>query len=220
MKTVAAVYTAPAVVEPIKEIFSEVLPDCRLVNIVDDSLIQDVIRDGEVRRPVARRLVRYYQACEDLEADVIFNTCSSIGEVASMARAVIGIPIIKIDEPMARKAVVLSDSIAVLATLPTTLEPTIRLVQHMADEAGRKVHIIDGLAEGAFQALVGGNPEEHDSLLKSAAQRVAEKAEIIVLAQGSMARMETTLTELTGKTVLSSPRSGVEAVKACIEGMS
>ncbi len=220
MKTVAAVYTAPAIVEPIKEIFAEILPDCRLVNLVDDSLIQDVIRDGEVKLPVTRRLMRYYLACEDMEADAIFNTCSSIGDVASMARSMIRIPLIKIDEPMARKAVVLSDSIAVLATLPTTLEPTVRLVQSMADEAGRKVRIIEGLAEGAFQALVSGNPDEHDALLRNAAERVAEKAEVIVLAQGSMARMEKSLAALTGKTVLSSPRSGVEAVKACLEGQS
>jgi Asp/Glu/hydantoin racemase len=220
MKTVAAVHTSPAIVDPIKELFEEILPDCRLVNIVDDSLIQDVIRDGEVKLPVTRRLMRYYLACEDLEADAIFNTCSSIGEVASMARTMIRIPLIKIDEPMARRAVVLSDSIAVLATLPTTLAPTVRLVRSMAEQAGRKVQVVEGLAEGAFQALVGGDPARHDELLEKAAERVAEKSEVIVLAQASMARMEKSLAELTGKTVLSSPRAGVEEVKACLVGQS
>ncbi len=218
MKTIAAVYTAAAIVEPIKSLFEEILPDCRLVNIIDDSLIEDVIRAGEVTLPVTRRLMRYYLACEDLEADAILNTCSSIGEVASMARSMIRIPLIKIDEPMARKAVVLSESIAVLATLPTTLQPTVRLVKNMADQAGRKIQVIEGLAEGAFQALVSGDPGKHDELLKKTAERVAEKAEVLVLAQASMARMETSLAELTGKTVLSSPRSGVEAVKACLVG--
>jgi Asp/Glu/hydantoin racemase len=219
MKTVAAVYTAPSIVEPIKELFAEILPECRLVNIVDDSLIQDVIREGSVKPAVRRRLIRYYQACEDMNADVIFNTCSAIGGVASMARSFIRIPIVKIDEPMARKAVELSDSIAVLATVPPALEPTIRLLQCMADQAGKKPKIIDGLAEGAFRAAVNGKPQEHDALLRKTAKQLAEKVGLIVLAQGSMARMEDSLRELTGKQVLSSPRSGVEAVKACLESM-
>ena len=43
MTTVAAVHTAMAMVEPVKALFQENLPGVRLINIVDDSLIQDVI---------------------------------------------------------------------------------------------------------------------------------------------------------------------------------
>ena len=56
-----------------------------------------------MKLPVARRLVRCFQACEDMESDVILDTCSPAGEVATMARSIIKIPIIKIDEPLAWK---------------------------------------------------------------------------------------------------------------------
>ncbi|MEI7025914.1 aspartate/glutamate racemase family protein [Paenibacillus sp. y28] len=217
MKTVVAVYTGQGLADPLKAVFQEVLPGCRLVNIIDDSLIGDVVKAGQVPPGVARRLIQYFHHAEELGADVILNTCSSVGEVADAARGFIGVPIVKIDEAMAAKAAIGYDRIAVLATLPSTLEPTMRLVQKQADLAGRQVTLVNGLAEGAFDALVGGKPEEHDRILLETAKRAASDADVIVLAQGSMARMESKLREETGKPVLSSPRLGVEAVKAALE---
>ncbi|HZG83759.1 aspartate/glutamate racemase family protein [Paenibacillus sp.] len=219
-KTVAAVYTGQGLAEPLKAVFQELLPDVRLVNIIDDSLIGDVVRAGHIPPSVARRLVGYYHSAEELGADVILNTCSSVGEVADDARRLIGVPIVKIDDAMAAQAAAQYDRIAVLATLPSTLEPTMRLIQRHADAAGRSVALVDGLAAGAFDALVSGRPEEHDRLLLETAVRVAAEADVLVLAQGSMARMEQKLREAIGKPVLSSPRLGVERVKAVLEGLA
>ena len=46
-----------------------------------------------------------------------------------------------------------------------------------------------------------------------AAQRIASEVDMFVLAQGSMARMEQRLSELTGKPVLSSPVLGVKGLR-------
>ena len=59
MKTVAAIHTAMPMVEPTRELFAKHLPDVRLINIVDDSLIQDVIAAGEVTAAVKKRLMNY-----------------------------------------------------------------------------------------------------------------------------------------------------------------
>ncbi|MRN52216.1 aspartate/glutamate racemase family protein [Paenibacillus monticola] len=213
MKTVVAVYTGQGLADPLKAIFKELLPDIRLVNIIDDSLIGDVVQAGEVQPGVARRLVQYFHNGEELGADVILNTCSSVGEVADDARKLIGVPIVKIDDLMAAKAVEGYSRIAVLATLPSTLAPTMRLIRKKAKEAGKEVTLVDGLAAGAFDALVSGKPEEHDAILLRTAIKAAEHAEVIVLAQGSMARMEQALQAATGIPVLSSPRLGVQQVK-------
>lgn len=220
MQTVVAIYTGQGLADPLKKVFQELLPQVRLVNIIDDSLIGDVVRAGHIPEVVSRHLVQYYRHAEELGADVILNTCSSVGDVADEARARIGVPIVRIDEWMASKAVASYTRIGVLATLPSTLEPTLRLVSRKADEAGRQVQLVSGLAEGAFDALISGKPEEHDRILLETAKRVAETADVLVLAQGSMARMEETLAEATGKPVLSSPRSGVEQVKAILEAAS
>jgi len=105
----------------------------------------------------------------------------------------------------------------VLATIPTALNPTMKLLEAKAKEAGRKVEIINGMANGAYQALVAGRPDEHDRLILDAAMKVAHEADAIVLAQGSMARMMDSLNSKAGKPVLASPPFAARAVKAMLE---
>lgn len=213
MKTVVAIHTAMPMVEPTKKLFAIHLPDVRLINIVDDSLIQDVIAAGEVPSAVEKRLMNYYHSSIDAGADVIFNTCSSVGDFALKARELLDIPLVKIDDAMAETAVKESASIGVLATLPTTLSPTVRLIRHYAQKLGRDVKIAEGLADGAFQAVIAGDREKHDQLILKAAEKIAGQVDTFVLAQGSMARMEKKIAETTGKKVLSSPERGVLHVK-------
>jgi len=188
------------------------------MNILDDSMIADIIKDGYMTKAVKRRLYGYYEIACASGAELILNTCSSIGDAVYGAREFFPIPIVRIDEPMVRKAIELSDSIAVLATLPTTLDPTIRLIELCAKEAGKRVKIVSGLAAGAFSAITSGDAETHDRLIAETAKSVSDSCDVILLAQGSMARMEEPLHLLTGKTVLSSPRFGAQLVRSILEG--
>ena len=220
MTTVVAIYTGQGLAEPLKAVFNEVLPGCRLVNIIDDSLIADVVRDQAVTPAVTRRLLNYYQTAVEIGADVILNTCSSVGEVVALGQQVVDVPIVRIDEAMAAEAVRSYDRIGVIATLPTTLQPTLRLLREQAEKVGRTVTLVEGLAQGAYDALVGGSPEQHDALILDTALRLKPQVDALVLAQGSMARMERKLAEAAGLPVLSSPRRGIEAVKAVLEKSS
>ncbi len=214
--TIAAIYTGAALVKPLSDLMKETLGDYKIMNILDDSMIADIIEAGGMTKAVKRRLYGYYEIACASGAELILNTCSSIGDAVYGAREFFPIPIIRIDEPMARRAIELTDSIAVLATLPTTLDPTIRLLERCAREAGKSIRTISALAEGAFPAITSGDAETHDRLIAETAKRVADSCDVILLAQGSMARMEKPLAELTGKTVLSSPRLGVEQIKGLL----
>ena len=213
MIRVVCVHTAMALVEPMTKIFKEILPEVKLNHIADDSLIQEVIANNEVTPAVRRRLLSYYNAAADSGADVVFNTCSSVGDIADYGNIYACIPIFRIDQPMAAKAVASADRIGVISTLPTTLDPTRRLLENEAKKAGREVVLVDGLADGAFAAGQSGDSETHDRLIAEAAARIADQVDMFVLAQGSMARMEQRLSELTGKPVLSSPVLGVEGLR-------
>jgi aspartate/glutamate racemase len=219
MKTVVAIHTAMPMVEPTREMFTKDLPDVRLINIVDDSLIQDVIRAHSVTPSVKNRLFRYYKAAIEAGADAIFNTCSSVGDIAIEARKEIGIPIVKIDDAMAREAVRRASRIGVLATLSCTLDPTVRLLKSQAEKTGKSIELVEGLAEGAFQAMMSGDREKHDALILETATKVASAVDLLVLAQGSMARMEGPLSEITGKPVLSSPNSGFQEVVSTLKNL-
>lgn len=214
MKTVAAIYTAQALIDPIKSLFAELMPGQRLVNIFDDSLIADVISAGNcVSTGVRRRMLSYCRACEEMGADLILSTCSSMGDVVDQIQPFLAIPLLKIDEAMMRQAVATGSSLAVMMTNPTTRVPTLALARRIAEQSGKPVDIIEGMAAGAFDALVAGRPERHNELLFEAAMQVADRADVIVLAQGSMATQQAAIARATGKPVLSSPRLGLLAVR-------
>ena len=213
MIKVVCVHTAMALVEPMSKLFKELMPEVKLNHIADDSLIQEVIANNAVTPAVRRRLLSYYTAAADAGADVVFNTCSSVGDIADYGNGYARIPIFRIDQPMAAQAVVSASRIGVISTLPTTLDPTCRLLRNEAVKAGREVVLIEGLADGAFAAGQSGDGETHDRLIAEAAKKIADKVDLFVLAQGSMARMEQRLAELTGKPVLSSPVLGVKGLR-------
>ena len=179
-----------ALVEPLTRIFQELIPEVTVNHIADSSLIKEVIANNQVTPAVRRRLLSYYNAAADAGADVVFNTCSSVGDVADYGNQYARIPVFRIDQPMAAEAVLNYDRIGVISTLP-----------------------MEGLADGAFAAGQSGDGATHDRLIAEAAQRIASQVDMFVLAQGSMARMEQRLSELTGKPVLSSPVLGVKGLR-------
>jgi len=217
MIKIVAVHTAMALVEPLNRLFKEHLPLVKLNHIVDDSLIQEVIEHNEVTPSVRKRLLAYYQAAADSGANCVFNCCSSVGDVAEMGRLITPIPVFRIDYPMAVQAVTGARRIGVLATLPTTLGPTVSLLRRLAMETGKAVVLVEGLAKGAFQAGQSGDRDTHDRLIQEAASAIAGQVDCFVLAQGSMASMESTLAGTTGKPVLSSPLSGVLGLKEYLQ---
>lgn len=217
MRTVVAIYTGQGLADPLKAVFTELMPDCRLVNIIDDGLIHDINAASAIKSPVIRRLIRYYENAAEMGADVILNTCSSVGEIADLGRHCVDIPIIKIDEAMAKDVVHQFVRIGVIATLRSTLEPTKNLIVSKAKEINKEISLVEGLAAGAFDALISGQPEKHDELIVEATAKLANEVDVIVLAQGSMARMQEKLQECTGKPVRSSIRSGLTAVKSALE---
>lgn len=198
-----------------QELVKQIGPDAELLNYQDASILADTRAAGYVTPQAAVKLYSLYlQAAAD-GADAILNICSSVGEAADAmqdAAAYIGIPIVRIDTEMCREAVRLGSRIAVLATLPTTLEPTKQTIRRMARELGRPVELIDGLIDGAF----GLDPAEFKALLIEKAMSLNEQADVILLCQGSMAYCEADLYRHCRKPVLSSPRFGAAALKQAL----
>lgn len=219
MKTVVVVHTGPATVQPIKQQFQEILPEVRVINIMDDSLLNDVMAAGHLTEAVTGRIFTYMQLGQQMGAAALLNACSSVGEAASAARAAVSIPLVKIDEVMAEEAVAAGPRIAVVATVRTTLEPTVRLIKAKAAASGRAIEVTEALAEGGFQALLDGKAELHDEIVKRTIRSVADKVDVIVLAQVSMARLVPALADMKVP-VLSSPQSGVEAVRAVLSKLN
>jgi Asp/Glu/hydantoin racemase len=214
MPKLAIIHTSPATLDPLKALAAELLPGWEVNNFVDDSILPQLAANGGNVSEVEDRLIQYAQFAEQVGADAILEACSSVGEVVAKMRAIVSIPIIRIDDAMAEEAVKRGQRIGVAATLPTTLNPTMRLLQSKADEAGKTIEIKTALADGAYQKLMAGDREGHDADLASVLIDLAQTVDVIVLAQASMARVVASLpAEMQGK-FLSSPRLGMERVRS------
>lgn len=216
-KTLYAIHTGPVLVDVIRPLVKEILPGVRLVNIVDDGLLSEVREAGHLTSVVSRRLIAYGMVAAGAGADAILNCCSSVGEAAELLARVVDIPVLRIDEPMAQRAVDFGPRIAVVATLATTLEPTKQLILRKASASGREVTVKSYVADSAFDALLGGNAQEHDALVNAVVDRAAKENDVVVLAQGSMARLMERRQDGASGCILTSPRAGVEALKKYLQ---
>lgn len=217
-KSVFAIHTSLALMSPLGKLFAEMLPQVRVVNIIDDSLLADVRVAGCLTPSVTRRIIGYGVLAQSAGADAIFNCCSSVGEAADMLGRTVDIPVVKIDGRMAEIAVLRGPRVGVIATLPTTLEPTVRLIENQAGLLGKSLEVRRYLVEGAFDVLMSGNGQKHDNMVLADIERASAENDVVVLAQGSMARLATALDGKSPVSVLSSPRLGVEALREALLG--
>src|SRR5687767_10394078 len=218
-RRLALIHTVAGLVPRFRELAAELMPDVETFDIVDETLLRDATKEGRVSLDTARRLFAHLAAAERHGADAILVTCSSMGDAVDAARPFAGVPLLRIDQAMAEQAVQRGSRIGVLATLWSTLRPTAVLIERTAAQAGREAEVRHRLCDGAFEALRAGDTERHDSLVRDGLRELIGWAEVIVLAQASMARVVDTLSEEERRTpILSSPRLGMERVRDVLAG--
>jgi Asp/Glu/hydantoin racemase len=210
-KKLALLHTSATLVPIFEKLCQSKLPGVSVTNLVDDSLIKDVIRHGELRPETVERVIEHVTAAERSGADFIMVTCSSIGPAVEAAASLASVPVLRVDQPMADAAVKIARRIGVVATLKTTLEPTADLVRRRAAAAGREVAITTRLCTGAFDALMSGDAATHDAAVAAALRQTAADVDVVVLAQASMARVVDTLAEAERRVpILTSPPLSVD----------
>ena len=208
-KKVVIIHTSDISVKDLKNLFTELAPEVCVRNIVDDSLLAEVLEKGGVTTAVKKRICAYALQAEVIGADLIFSQCSSVGEAADIAAKLVNIPLVKIDEKMAEVACKTGSKIGVIATLQTTLGPTVRLVKSTAEKLKKEIQITEKLCEGAFDLLRGGDIKTHNKMVIKGIQELTKEGDVIVCAQGSMVPLLDELGE-TPIPVLTSLRLGVE----------
>ena len=211
-KRLGLLHTSATLVPIFEQLCKAKLPGVAVFNLVDDSLIKDVIAhgrlaaaDGPSRRrstsPRPRTPARTTSWSPARRSEPAVETAATLAVV----------PVLRVDQPMADRAVATAERIGVIATLPTTLEPTADLIRRRAAAAGREIELTARLCEGAFDALMSGDAATHDAMVAAALKELASQVDVIALAQASMARVVDTLAESDRRTpILASPPLAVD----------
>ncbi len=212
MKKIVVVHTSLVSHEELTRLFSEIIPEAEIRNIIDDSLLAEVSANGHITPGIVSRMCKYFENAQAIGADLIFNQCSSVGEAAAIAARTVSVPVLRIDEAMAEEAVSLGQRIGVVATVGSTVEPSCNLVRSKALSAGRNVEVIPYLVDGALDVLMREGRERHNALVMEAVRRCARECDVVVLAQASMTVLLPLVSDF-DKPVLTSPERAVRRAR-------
>lgn len=203
----ALLHTSPLHIPVFDALRDEDHPGLELRHLVAPELLARARREGPeaVAGDVTAAL---RQAAANTGVRAVLCTCSTIGEVAERAAAELAVPVVRGDRPMAAAAVAAGPRVTVLATVESTLAPTLALIEDEARRANRPVRARAQLVPGAWSRSEAGDTGGCARLVATTADTVTD-TDVIVLAQASM----TAATDLTTTTVpiLSSPRPGLAA---------
>jgi len=216
-QTLAMLHTVTGLIPTFQQLCDEIMSETETFHMVDESLLKNTIKSGHLTPNTTRRVLDHVASAEAAGADAVLVTCSSIGHAAELAQSVVTVPVIRVDEAMADLAVRIGSRIGIIATLRTTLEPTVEMVRARADAAGSEITLTARLCDGAFDALKRGDATLHDALVAEGLRQLLADVDVVVLAQASMARVADALPpDEQLVPMLTSPRSGVERAHAAM----
>ena len=202
-KKLTILHTTLATTTTIPAMILELYPDeFDIVNVLDDSLLNDIKCSGRMSASVIERFIQYACIAKNNGSDALLLACSSLGKAADIARELLDIPLYKIDEPMADQAVNSGNNILVLGTVKSTLEPTSDLIRSKRKSQKQSITCI--LIPDVFE-LYEIDREQHDQRIAEVIQEHLNTYDVIVLAQASMANAIQYITQGREKIVTSLP---------------
>ncbi len=211
MKKVAVIHTTPVTIPALKK---EILAACgqvEVINLLDDSMLPEINQSGKITPDVRYRLHTLMLLAQSAGADAVLCACSSIGGIFEEGRALRSIPALRIDEPMAERAVAFR-KVGVAATLQSTIGPTTELILCKAAALGREVAVDAKVIDNVGTLLAEGREARYDQIVGDELRKLAWNNDVVVLAQASMARAVAGFGEEERQRFLTSPVSGVAAL--------
>ena len=216
MRRIAIIYTVRPVLDTFSQQLSVLVPfEVTFHHLYDDFLASDPQEKGRFTPENLNRLFNDLKSCELTGAELIITTCSTLTPAVQQLRPFFSTPIVAIDDAMCMEAVKRGPRITVLATARSTIEPTVGHIRQLAQEAGVAVTITSSDDETAYEAMKRGDLETHDQRVLER-MRTVEGADVIVLAQASMAHLASRGEALSGVPVLASTPLCLASVAAML----
>ncbi len=218
MKTKPKIYLVHAAavsIPPVVASFQLNWPEAQVVNLLEDALMTDLAADGKLTDAMIGRFVHIGQYCVKAGADAILFCCSAFGPAVEECGRQISIPVLKPNEAMYEQLVAKSGTISLLATFQPSLPSMLTEIAAFAKAKGTDIKVEPHLIDGALDALLKNQPDEHNRLIAEAAAK-QKSCDIIALAQFSMAPAKAVAAKYTAKPILTTPDSAVAKLKTLL----
>lgn len=215
----AFLHTAQAHVPTFERLMDEMAPGLRARHVVRADLLADARVVGTDDAGLVARVHQAMREAASGGATVVVCTCSTIGAIAEQTPTGDAFEALRIDRAMADRAVRTGPRVLIVAAVESTLTPTTDLVRSAAENAGVTVRPSQLLVEEAWPYFEAGDTARYIETLAQAIRTKADSADVIVLAQASMAPVEDALKGI-GVDALSSPALGVRFALQVIDRQS
>lgn len=178
-------------------------------------LLAQALADGGVSERTLRGTQAEVQRLVAEGARVVLCTCSTLGSAAEATPDVAGARVLRVDRPMAERAVALGRRILLVAATQTGLSTAKALLRESARErpAPPVAELLCGEAWRLFEA---GDHAGYAEALAREVERHARAHDVVMLAQASMAPAAA-LVRRSDVELLTSPDLGVRAALSLLE---
>ena len=204
----ALLHTTPVLIDTFDRLIEESDPEFPVKHIVEEEFLTEA-REKGISQDLDGRIKGRIRSAVEEGAAVVLCTCSTIGASAESANDAADGVVIRVDRPMAEKAVEIGSRIIVAAALESTLAPTRNLILDVASTRKKRIDLIEVLCDNAWSRLEDGDNEGYLSEIARTLNERASEGDVIVLAQASMAGAANLCPEISIP-ILSSPEIGFQ----------
>ena len=157
----------------------------QLSHAVHSELLDEAEQHGGITQAVETKTLQIVNALIT-QADAVLITCSTLGSIADNARTLFTKPVLRTDRALAEQALQTGQSVTVLCTALTTMQPTTALFRQVFAEAQVAPDI--RLIDGAWDLFRAGEIKAYERAIADAANAAHDAgSQLVVLAQTSMA---------------------------------
>lgn len=213
---IALIHASPAAILPLADYYKTHAPELEITNLLDDGLLRCfAVHDEAAAEARLRTLCRH--AIEADGAALALITCSAVKRaLASRLESALGIPVLKIDEPLAKTALACGRKLGVIVTFAPSKAAAESLLRETAADKQMTVELTTVVIPEAYDALLAGRTADHDRLLIEAIAPLRQSCSAVVLSQVSMARVLPHFDGQAGAPVLSALPLSLQAVREAL----
>jgi len=216
-KRIFLVHPTLLAMPPVDQAFKTLWPDATIINVLDESLYNDIPQDGKLAPDIYTRLANLFRHCELSRADGIVFSGSTFGPAVEEARKDLRIPVLRIEEAMMDDAAARGGSILLVCTQKRA-QPVVRgTLDAAARRAGMPLTVTELWVSGARDALNRGDNETHDRLIAEQSAAAGEFDQI-VFGMMSMAPAKAKLPPALARKVLTAGEAAVARMRQLTEG--
>lgn len=214
---IALIHATPLAIDPIKQAIARHWPEVQCQHLLDESLSQDLVRDGHLTPTMVQRFVTLARYCQDAGAHGILFTCSAFGPAIETAGQATGLPTLKPNEAMFEQALASAPPdrplhVGLVATFEASIASMTDEFMEMARSRQVNARVSSCFVPHAMQELSQGNAAQHHERIAGAVAQLPA-CDVIMLAQFSMAAAQPLAQSATQTPVLSSPDCAILSLR-------